>query len=262
MSVRPAPLTGTSQLNATPVPTTAAPTATAPSSPNPLISFVRTDNNLEITIDAGLYPGHEHEIDRALRDAFEIVKKRIHYTPHSGFTAALTLDSSCNLKGISHPNRARVQVFTCNTIPYTSAIAIMAHEYVHRLIDDRFGGKPIRTDLMLVEGLATYGAGGYWLNGYKDFRSYVHAMHARGIDPPLTKDPLLDGTDSMNDTYYQWASFVEFLIEQDPSLEKIYRLYPTGTGVPGSAQYKDAFHKSRADLEIEWRKWIDSAPGS
>ncbi|MFQ3681959.1 MAG: hypothetical protein SNJ51_06825, partial [Roseiflexus sp.] len=55
--------------------------------------------------------------------------------------------------------------------------------------------------------------------------------------------------------YYQWASFVEFLIDQY-GRERLDALYVTGNGAPGSADYRSIYGKDLAALEQEWVEWL------
>ena len=62
----------------------------------------------------------------------------------------------------------------------------------------------------------------------------------------------------MNALYYEWASFVDFLITTY-GREQFDRLYVSGGGgAPGGADYAGVYGKELHALEAEWIAWLDS----
>jgi hypothetical protein len=59
----------------------------------------------------------------------------------------------------------------------------------------------------------------------------------------------------MNRLYYQWASFVEFLLETY-GRERFDALYISGAQAPGSADYAGVYGKDLPTLEREWLAWL------
>jgi hypothetical protein len=135
----------------------------------------------------------------------------------------------------------------------------MAHEFVHQLAQDRYGPAHLSADLILAEGVATWGAGRYWLGGTPNFRTWVRGV---GIQYPLTES-YVDASGrnpsikAMNTKYYQWASFVEFLIETY-GRAKFDQVYVTGSGLPGTSDYQGVYGKDMPTLEQAWTQWIQS----
>jgi hypothetical protein len=132
----------------------------------------------------------------------------------------------------------------------------MAHEFGHQLEYDHYGPKHIDADQLLCEGLATWAAGTYWLGGHPDFRSYVREQRAASGLSPLATGVGPEDFAAMNRMYYQWASFVDFLIASygRPQFDK---LYVTGRSVAGSADYAGIYGKDLSALEQEWQVWLD-----
>jgi hypothetical protein len=132
----------------------------------------------------------------------------------------------------------------------------MAHEFAHQLAQDRYGPAHLSADLILAEGVATWGAGEYWLSGQPDFRSFVRGQRAAGVFYPLATDYTGMGIGAMNALYYQWASFVDFLISSY-GRAKFDQVYIAGQGAPGSADYRGVYGKQLDVLEQEWQAWLD-----
>ncbi|MFN3374091.1 MAG: hypothetical protein ACK44M_11040 [Chloroflexus sp.] len=59
----------------------------------------------------------------------------------------------------------------------------------------------------------------------------------------------------MNTLYYQWASFVEYLLTTY-GRDAFEQLYRTGAGTPGSADYRGVYGTDITTLEVEWRAWL------
>jgi len=214
---------------------------------------------LNIVVNEGLYVDERDRLDQDARRAYAYVAARFGSELMSPLTVAFIQDAGCALSGIAYTDIRRVQVFTCNAIGRERAIAILAHEYVHQLQQDRYGSRHLSADLILSEGMATWGAGVYWLGEHPDFRRYVRAQRANGISYPLATHYAGRGVAVMNALYYQWASFVEFLIDRY-GRERLDAVYVTGAGTPGSADYRAVYGKDLATLEQEWIAWLEAAP--
>jgi hypothetical protein len=205
-----------------------------------------------LTLDDGLYAGQQDALADDLRQALAYVSQRFGSPPASHFNAVVAQDAGCFLHGIAHTEERTVQVSTCDALARARAVSIMAHEFVHQLAQDRYGPAHLSADLILAEGVATWGAGSYWLGGQPDFRSYVRSM---GIQYPLAQSYEGLGVSAQNTMYYQWASFVEFLIG-NYGREKFDQVYVLGQGAPGSADYQGVYGKPLDALEQEWRAWV------
>jgi hypothetical protein len=214
-------------------------------------------DQFDISVDDGLYPDERQPLAAELQRALAYVTARFGSGPTGGrFKAVLLRDDSCALHGIAYTDVRSVQVYSCPNIARGRAIAILAHELVHQLEQDRYGPAHLNADLILSEGMATWGAGEYWLGGQPDFRTYVREQRKGGLFYPLATNYSGLGIAAMNALYYQWASFVDFLISTY-GREKFDRLYVSGHGAPGSADYTGVYGKGLEVLEREWQTWLD-----
>jgi hypothetical protein len=211
---------------------------------------------LRTDFDTSLYPDQRDPLQSELEQALTYTIGRFGSVPNAPLTAAFDGSNGCVLSGIAYTDIRRMIVSTCNDVPRQRAVAIMAHEYVHQLAQDRYGPPHLAADLILAEGVATWGAGRYWLSGHTSFRSFVQEQRRNGNTLPLATHYAGRGADAMNTLYYQWASFVEFLIETY-GREAFDLAYISGASSPGSADYKTAFGKELTTLEREWEIWVD-----
>lgn len=223
---------------------------------NPITGEFQAGAQFDISVGEGLYSDQRPALNSDLERALAYVSKRFGSAPAGRFSAAVERDDSCGLHGVAYTDVRTVHVYTCNNIGRARAVAIMAHEFVHQLEQDRYGPPHLSADLMLSEGLATWGAGIYWLGGQPDFRAYVRAQQASGVSYPLATNYSGLGVAAMNALYYQWASFVDFLISTY-GRDKFDRVYVTGHSAVGSADYAGVYGKPLSELEKEWQSWLD-----
>jgi hypothetical protein len=141
------------------------------------------------------------------------------------------------------------------TLPRSRAVNILAHELVHQLAHDRYGDRHLQADMILLEGVATWGAGEYWLSGQPDFAAVVRPWIASGAALPLATSYVGRPIADMNMLYYEWAGFVEFLIDEY-GRERFDTLYVSGASTPGSADYAGVYGKTLSELEAEWQVWV------
>jgi hypothetical protein len=232
----------------------------APGEPTPTAAplagnFAQT-GGLDIVSAEGLFTPEEKarlaaDLDRALG----YVVQRFGQSPTDRISAYVGLEPSCGIHGIAYTDVRTVQVFTCRDLPLSRAVNIMAHEFVHQLCHDRYGDRHLQADLILSEGAATWGAGQYWLGDAASFREFVRPWLQSGAEIPLGESYVGRPIADMNQLYYQWASFVEFLVETY-GREPFDRLYVTGQGAPASSDYLGVYQKPFAELEAEWKAWV------
>ena len=209
----------------------------------------------DLSVDEGLYADQREQLAADLDHALAYVSGRFGNGPNARFRAAVQVDGGCGLHGIAYTDVRTVQTFTCDGISRDRAVAIMAHEFVHQLEQDRYGPAHLQSDTILSEGAATWGAGKYWLGDTPDFRTYVRNQRRSGVFYPLATDYNGLGIGAMNALYYQWASFVEYLIGAY-GREKFDAVYVRGAGGFGSADYAAVYGKDLNTLEGEWQAWI------
>jgi hypothetical protein len=253
-----------------PTPLLAAPTASTRSitssiqiAPTPTLASeslifanLTPDGPFDTLLERILYPDQHAQLAAEVRQAYDYVSAQFHVRSAARFKAAFAIDEQCGLHGLTRADEHIAQVFTCNDIPRSRAVAIMAHELAHQLEFEQYGEAHLAADQILVEGMATWAAGEYWLGEYPDFRSYARDLRSAGDRPPLATDIGIEDVANMNRLYPQWASFVEFLITRY-SREKFDQLYLTGHVSAGSADYMGVYGKSLDLLEQEWQSWLD-----
>jgi hypothetical protein len=213
---------------------------------------------MELRADDGLYANEREQLRVDVEQALAYAANRFGSGLKTSVIASVVRDDSCSLHGIAYTDVRNVQVFTCDSIARSQAVAILAHEFTHQLAQDRYGPAHLHADLILSEGVATWAAGRYWLGGKPDFRSYVRDQRRAGVSYPLATHYEGQGVGVMNALYYQWASFVEFLVGTY-GREAFDRLYVSGAGDPGSADYAGVYGKGLPELEQEWLAWVDAA---
>ena len=233
------------------------PSARAAVPPAPITGVVVPVDAFDLRVDAGLYPNERQPLAEDMKQALAYVAARFGSQPASVFTAAVVQDGACGLRGLAYTDARAIQVFTCPSISRPRAVAIMAHEMVHQLEQDRYGPAHLQADLILAEGTATWGAGKYWLGSQPDFRAYVKAQRQNGLFYPLATHYNGLGVAGMNALYYEWASFVDFLITTY-GREQFDQVYVTGRSAPGSADYAGVYGKGLDALEREWIAWLGS----
>lgn len=229
-----------------------APTPTA----IPLAGEYTPSGDLDIVTAEGLFSVEDKralaaEIDRALA----YVSARFGSGPSGRISAYIGLEPGCGIHGIAYTAERTVQVYTCTDLPRARAVNIMAHEFVHQLAQDRYGPPHLQADMILLEGVATWGAGDYWLSGEPSFAAFVRPWLAAGSTLPLATSYVGRPVGDMNTLYYEWGSFVEFLIKAY-GREAFDRLYVSGSVAPGSADYQGVYGKPLDRLEAEWRNWV------
>ncbi|WP_298814999.1 hypothetical protein [Chloroflexus sp.] len=208
---------------------------------------------LQVIVAANaLPPGtSDQAITAELYAALAYVSARTATAPTGPITVTIQAEPNCALHGAAYTSRREAQVFTCADIPAARAVNILAHEFVHQLAHDYYGDAHLQSDPILLEGWATWGAGMYWLGRSPDF----HAFLGGQAPMPLVANHLGRSAAEMNTLYYQWASFVEYLLSQY-GRDAFDRLYQSGNGVAGSADYYGIYGVELATLEAEWRVWL------
>jgi len=220
-----------------------------------VIPDTRLASQLEIEIQDDLYSSQGVAFKEALVEALAYGINRFGTTPKSTIKVMVIRDPGCSLRGITYAEQRTVQVYTCATVARGQVVNILAHEFIHQLAYDRYGPAE-RSDQIMVEGVATWGAAEYWLNGQPDLRTLVRQQRNAGSFYPLSTDYTGLGIGAMNVMYYEWASFVDYLIGTY-GRSAFDQAYLTGAITPGSADYQAAYGKDFAGLEREWQDWLD-----
>jgi hypothetical protein len=235
------------------------PTSTPLSSDSQASSGLIGTAVLNIIFSQGLYAEQQDMLRQQIIDeVFPYVLARLGLKqPSRLYTIAFNTTPNCILHGIARSDDFIAEVFTCESIASDQAMAIMAHEIAHLVSYERYGAYPaVGSDLLLVEGVATYAAARYWI-GNEDLRTYVRGQRQSGVTPDLQESYRGVNAESMNANYLQWASFVEFLHEIC-GRDAFDQIYTTGNGSIGSASYLQYCGQSINGLEQDWKIWLQA----
>jgi hypothetical protein len=168
---------------------------------------------------------------------------------------------SCALRGLTLSHQRTIHLYYAPDTPEARIRAVVAHELAHQLQHDYYGWPAHqRSDLILLEGQATWASGDYALDdqGQPGWASAAERALAAGTLLPLDVSLEADcRTTTRNSAYTGWASFVAFLMTY--GRERFDALYRSGKGhSPGSADYAGVYGKSLHELDQEWRGWLDT----
>jgi hypothetical protein len=131
------------------------------------------------------------------------------------------------------------------------ALVILSHELAHALQAAAYGSSAQScADTVLLEGLASWISGEYWLSlsGASSFQGRARELYQSGYKGNLATF----GHRNLDNAYDMWAGFVDYLA-RTYGWEKFNRLYTTGSGrAPGSADYRGIYGKSFQQLYTDW----------
>ncbi|WP_129630751.1 hypothetical protein [Candidatus Oscillochloris fontis] len=138
-----------------------------------------------------------------------------------------------------------------------NALVILVHELSHALQAAAYGKEEqARVDLVLLEGLACWISGEYWLSLSESpsFQARASELYRSGIRGNLAA---LGKTTSIDNAYDMWAGFVDYLA-RTYGWEKFNLLYTTGNGrAPGSANYEGIYGKTFEELYTDWYSTLE-----
>jgi hypothetical protein len=217
------------------------------------LDVYRIEGGLTITALLDLAPQFEQAIDR--------VGERM--GAHLSGRVALSFEPAqrgpCALRGLTLSHERIIRLYYAPETSEQRVLAIVAHELAHELQHDYYGWPAHqRSDLILLEGQATWASGDYALDsrGQPSWQSAAELALAEGNLLPL--DVSLDAdcrTATRNSAYTGWASFVAFLMQA--GRERFDALYRSGGGHrPGTADYAGIYGKPLHELDQDWRLWL------
>lgn len=132
-----------------------------------------------------------------------------------------------------------------------NALVILSHELAHALQAEAYGKDAQRlADTVLLEGLASWISGEYWLSlsGAGSFQSRARELYHAGYRGNLGAL----GRGNLDVAYDMWAGFVDYLAGTY-GWDRFNALYVSGRGrAPGSADYSGIYGKSFQELYTEW----------
>jgi hypothetical protein len=131
------------------------------------------------------------------------------------------------------------------------ALVILTHELAHALQAEAYGKEEqSRADIILLEGLASFISGEYWLtlSGAPSFHARARELYQAGYRGNLATI----GRGSSDIAYDMWAGFVDYLT-RTYGWDRFNTLYMSGRGrAAGSAPYQSIYDKSFQDLVAEY----------
>jgi hypothetical protein len=209
------------------------------------------------TSDGSYTPDQVHALAQPLSEARAYVSERTSMELAAPVTIIFDRHAgSCGLDGAAYTQKRAIILYACPSTPARRAINILAHEFVHQLANDHYGPAHMQADLILSEGLATWGAGKYWLGGEADFRGFVQQNYTTRLLPLGSHYRDFGTLDAMNRLYYQWASLVDFLIATH-GRETFDQLYKSGQGMqPNTADYSGVLGTDLIGVEQKWKEWL------
>jgi hypothetical protein len=228
-----------------------------PASPLDGRESVATIENVSLYTSAGSYTAEQvRAMAGPIHDALRYVEDRTALRLSGPVSIIFDRRELCALDGAAYTERRVILLYACPDLPPQRAINILAHEFVHQLAHDRYGPAHLRADLILSEGLATWGAGSYWLGGAQTFREFVSHSYGDRLLPIGAHYRDYGSIDAMNRLYYQWASVVEWTLETH-GRDAFDRLYASGSGpTPATADYMGVLGGDLGAVEAAWRAWL------
>ena len=254
---RPVPLQGQFQRQAAP----AVPPPQAKAEPLAGYQVVMAADQIALYTSDGSYtPEQVQTLAPPMLEALSYVSTRTGMQLSAPVSIVFDRRDNCGLDGAAYTQKRIIMLYACSDMPIRRAINILAHEFVHQLAHDHYGAAHLQADLVLSEGLATWGAGKYWLGGEPDFRSFVQRNYAAAL-LPLDSDYRAIGTlDAMNRLYYQWGSLVDFTLATH-GRDAFDKLYISGRGMnPNTADYTGVLGTDLLGLQREWQAWLSRQP--
>ncbi len=132
-----------------------------------------------------------------------------------------------------------------------NALVVLSHELGHALQAEAYGKEAqSRSDLVLLEGLASWISGEYWLSLSESpsFHERARNLYQAGYRGSLAGL----GRGDLNTAYDMWAAFVDYLT-RTYGWDAFNQLYRTGRGrAAGSADYQGIYGKSFGELQAEF----------
>lgn len=158
-------------------------------------------------------------------------------------------------RGIAYTDSGVIEVYYNANEDMRAAFTIAAHEMAHHLQYQRYGtAVQSRSDLILLEGGATWISGARWLKEYgvPSWRGRANQLANQGI--PLR---LVGAQSSGADNSYElWASFVSYIYRRY-GMATVDALYLSSRGrAQGSADYEGVTGKTLKQLTEDWREWV------
>ncbi|MFV9507436.1 MAG: hypothetical protein AB4911_23025 [Oscillochloridaceae bacterium umkhey_bin13] len=218
--------------------------------------FVTAGRRLDFYVGRSTYSTNEvAEMAIKAEHALSYIQKRF----------AVTLSERVSV-GIYHPSQApgrgtrgvaytygdtNVRIYYRSDEDQHKALVILVHELAHALQAEAYGkDAQSRSDTILLEGMACWITGEYWLTLHEagSFHSRARELYQAGYAGGLASM----GRNGSDVAYDMWAGFVDYLA-RTYGWDKLNRAYLSGRGrAPGSADYMGVYGKSFRALQEEF----------
>lgn len=168
-------------------------------------------------------------------------------------------EGPCAIRGLTLSAERTIRLYYEPDANPERVVAILAHELFHQLQHDYYGSPHLRSDVILLEGMAVWGSSPYFLDpdGHPSYQRRAKEALDAGELLPLTYSLEADcRTASRVNIYNEWASFTEYLLETY-GREQLDAVYAESAGrEAGSANYEGVYGKPLPTLEAEWISWL------
>ncbi|GAB4122561.1 MAG: hypothetical protein Fur005_36230 [Roseiflexaceae bacterium] len=158
-------------------------------------------------------------------------------------------------RGIAYTDAGRIEIFYAPNENMSAAFTVAAHELAHHLQYQRYGESVhSRSDMILLEGMATWISGVRWLKEYgvPSWRGRANQLYNQGI-PLQIVGAQRYGSDN---AYELWASFVSYIYRKY-GMDVVDQLYISSRGrAVGTADYKGVTGKTLQELTKDWQEWV------
>ncbi len=171
---------------------------------------------------------------------------------------------SSDTRGIAYTDSDVLFIYYAADEDLHNAVVILSHELAHQLQADAYGDDAqCRADIVLLEGLATWISGEYWLSlsdstsweeHSRELMAAGHGAHVLANGETFAYAASYTNSDT---AYELWAGFVQYLATTY-GWDSFNALYVSGCGrEPGTADYEGIYGKSFDELTSEWRATME-----
>lgn len=218
--------------------------------------FVHAGRRLDFYVGRGTYaPEEVAELAIKAEHALSYIQKRFAVTLSERVSVGVYTASQApgrGTRGIAYTyGETNVRIYYRPGEDKHDALCILAHELGHALQAEAYGKEAqSRSDTVLLEGLASWIAGEYWLalSDAPSFHARARELYQAGYRGNLATL----GKRDLDVAYDMWAGFVDYLTGTY-GWDKFNLLYQTGRGrAPGSADYMGVYGKSFKELADEY----------
>lgn len=218
--------------------------------------FVYAGRRLDFFVGRGTYaPEEVAELAIKAEHALSYIQKRFAVTLSERVSVGVYTASQApgrGTRGIAYTyGDTNVRIYYRPGEDKHDALCILVHELAHALQAEAYGKEAqSRSDTVLLEGLASWIAGEYWLSLAEapSFHERARELYHAGYSGNLAAM----GRRDLDAAYDMWAAFVDYLTGTY-GWDRFNLLYQTGRGrAPGSADYMGVYGKSFGELAEEF----------